>query len=470
MISITELFRKVTLTESRSTTGILHLPHLVEKAIIGNPGEVVTHLEDLSNWAQNKPTKGSLSNKIDGKVSTKGGKDAQGNPFAMYKGEGEHNVPLYSEQEIHDWTTKHNKPHLKESLILTLKVASHPKLEPETMFQADTLLHDTPTTFKGNVISYMKPQSRLSHLTGGKRGAVAIHSIIKNGKVIPAPNMSHLSTDEVDVPNVSMHDIPRTATPQEIEKLTHHISEIKRIFSNSEVKRLGRAIANHRDPKNKEGHRYIFLRQFNNAFQRGEHGDKRSSDALMNHAVMRLASTTSPKQKERILGHMKFFTARRGTRSNILALNDMLQGHDHIDAARDLILQIANRTKPDVKPIDPKTGKVNYNAGEGLVHVIPGMDAIKLVPREFTMRNTAESEARKDKMKKKPIVENEGGAMMTASGGGISGMGYNLGGPAPDDVAVAPLKNRMASKAAKPFRRKLMTKLLGRLNVGREAY
>ena len=60
--------------------------------------------------------------------------------------------------------------------------------------------------------------------------------------------------------------------------------------------------------------------------------------------------------------------------------------------------------------------------------------------------------------------------MMTASGGGISGMGYNLGGPAPDDVAIAPLKNRMASKSARPFRRKIMTKLLGRLNVGREAY
>lgn len=76
----------------------------------------------------------------------------------------------------------------------------------------------------------------------------------------------------------------------------------------------------------------------------------------------------------------------------------------------------------------------------------------------------------KVKLKKKPIVENEGGAAMTASGGGIAGMGYNLGGPAPDDVAVPPLKNRMASKAAKPFRRKLMTKLLGRMNVGREAY
>lgn len=467
MISITELFRKVVLVEAKAEEGIIHLPHLVEKAIIGKPKESLIHLRDLSNWVQNKPTQGSLRIKVDGRVSTKGGKDAEGRPYTMYKGIGEHNVPLYSHEEIANWTTKYNKPHLKDSLDLTLKVASYPKLEPGTMFQADTLLHDSPTSFKGNVIQYMKPQSRLNHLTSKNQGALAIHTIIKNGKSIPAPNMSHMSTDEVQIPSLSMDHIQRTASPEELQKLNHHISEAERIFSDPEVSRVTKGIASHRDTTNKQGHRYIFLRGFNNAFQRGEYGDKRSVDSLMLHATKKLANATQA-EKDRILGHMKYFTTRRGNSSNILAINDMLQGHDHMDAARDIIVKIANRTNPDIRPIDPKTGKVNYNMGEGFVHTIPGLDPIKLVSREFTMRNVAESDARRDKFKKNPIVENEGGGMvMTASGGGISGMGYNLGGPAPDDVAVAPHKSRMASKEAKPLRRKLLRKILSSINVGR---
>jgi len=469
--SIADLFQKV-LTEAKKTEEtILHLPHLVEKAIIGRPNEVIRHLTDMSNWVQNKPTEGNMSLKIDGLASTKGGKEADGRAFSMYKGTGEHNVPLYSEDEVHAWTTKHNKPFLKDPLLLTLKAASHPTLEPGTKFQADVLLHNTPTQFKGNVISYMKPQSRLSHITSSSKGAVAIHSIIRDGKIIPAPDMSHLSTSEVTVPRITMDHIQRDATPEELEKLNHHISQIQNIFADPEVARVTRQIAKHRDPTNKQGHRYEFLRGYNNAFQRGEYGDRRSLDSLMLHSVKKLTGTDSKAEKDRILKHMEFFGRRKGTSFNSLAIHRMLEGHDHIDAARDLITDIAYRTNPDIKPIDPKTGKVNYKMGEGIVHTIPGLDPIKLVSREFTMRNVAESGARKSRMKsKQDIQENEGGGMMTASSGAISGMGYNLGGPAPDDVAVPPLKNRMASKAAKPFRRKIMTKLLGRLNVGTEPY
>lgn len=466
MISITELFHKVILNEAAEDGTILHLQHPVEEAIMGRPKQLVRRLRDLQRWVQNQSTEGSISVKVDGKVSTKGGKDKDGNPFAMYKGEGEHNIPLFSEKEIDEWTKKHNKQHLKDSLILTLKAASHPDLEPGTKFQADTLLHNTPSTFKGNVISYMKPNSRLNHITRSTQGAVAIHTLIKDGKSIPAPNMSHLSTDDVNIPSLSVDHIKRSATPEELKKLEHHISQGEQIFQDSEVARITRAIARHRDPNNKQGHRHLFFRGFNNAFQRGEHGETRNADSLMNYAVMKLANAKGNKEKDRILAHMKFIGSRKGTSSNLLAIHKMFEGHDHFDAARDIIIKIANRTNPDLKPIDPATGKINYNMGEGWVHTIPGLGSIKLVSREFTSRNARESEARK----KKPIVENEGGAAMTASGGGIAGMGYNLGGPAPDDVAVPPLKNRMASKAAKPFRRKLMTKLLGRMNVGREAY
>ena len=125
---------------------------------------------------------------------------------------------------------------------------------------------------------------------------------------------------------------------------------------------------------------------------------------------------------------------------------------------------------------------------EGLVSAlgIPGVnETLAKLTREglsgFSARNRRRGVERgfsKEREKPHPNVpfveqivkEDMGGGMMTASSGAISGMGYNLGGPAPDDVAVPPLKSRMASKAAKPFRRKIMTKLLGRMNVGREAY
>jgi hypothetical protein len=463
--SITELFQKV-LTEAKTQAadGIPHLPHLVEKAIHGRPEEVVRHLTDMSNWVQNKPTEGNMSLKIDGVAATKGGKDANG-AYAMYKGSGERNVPLRSEEEIHAWTTTHNKPFLKEPLTLTLKAASHPNLEHGTKFQADVLLHNTPTQFKGNVISYMKPQSRLAHLTKGSRGAVAIHSLIKDGETIPAPDMSHLSTDEVTVPRISMDHVRRNATPKELQRLDHHISQIQTIFSDPEVARVTKAIARHRDPKNQKGHRHVFFTEYNNAFQRGEYGGKRSLDSLMHHAVRKLTNTDSKAEKDRILGHMKFMGTRKGLSFNSLAIHKMLEGHDHIDAAGHLITSIAYRTNPDIKPVDPKTGDVDYTMGEGIVHTISGLNPIKIVPREFTMRNVAESGARKSKLKpKQDIRENEGGGMMTASSGAISGMGYNLGGPAPDDVAVAPRSNRKPN----PLRKKLVRKFLDSANLGRK--
>lgn len=456
MISINDLFRKVILSEAAE--GIGHLPHLVEKAIHGRPDEVLLHLNDLSNFIQNKPTVGTISNKADGKVSIHFGKNEEGVPFVHYKGSGAHNVPLSSPEEIDSWVTQHDKPYLRDSLVMGLEAAKHPKIGPNTKFQADTMLDASPDAVKGNIISYKKPSKNTKSM-------LAVHTMIKDGKASPAPDLSSLSTPTLAFPNLSVSHIPREATQEEIQKLNHHIREAQRIFADPEVMRVIKAIATHEDPKSKAGARHLFFKGYNNAFQRGEHGDKRTVDSLMTFGALKSAKAKSDADVQRIIGHIKFVGQRRGMKSNPLAIQSMLDAHDHVDHARKIIIDVLNRTRPDLKPIDPKTGKVNYNMGEGWVHTIPGLDPIKLVPGEFTQRNAAESEARK----KKPLQENEG-AMMTASGGGISGMGYNIGGPAPDDVAVPPLKNRMASKDAKPFRRKLMTKLLGRMNVGREAY
>lgn len=456
MISINELFHKV-ITESKE--GISHLPHLVEKAITGNPDEVLIHLSDLSNFIQNKPTIGTVTNKADGKVSIHFGKNKKGVPFVHYKGSGARNIPLSSTDDIEAWVTQHNKPYLRDSLMMGLEAAKHPKIESNTKFQADTMIHHSSDAVKGNIIFYKKPSKQTKSM-------LAVHTVIKDGQAFSAPDLSRLSTPSLAFPNLSVSHIPRSATPDEIKKLNYHMREAQRLFADPEVKRVSKAIATHVDPTKKTGARHVFFREFNNAFQRGEHGDRRTVDSLMTFGALKSAKTKSDADVQRIIGHIKFISQRRGMKSNALAIQSMLTAHDHVDNAREIIINVLNRTGPELKPIDPETGKVNYNMGEGWVHTIPGRDPIKLVPREFTRRNAAESSARR----KKSLNENEGGAMMTASGGGISGMGYNLGGPAPDDVAVAPLKNRMASKSARPFRRKLMTKLLGRMNVGREAY
>jgi len=58
-------------------------------------------------------------------------------------------------------------------------------------------------------------------------------------------------------------------------------------------------------------------------------------------------------------------------------------------------------------------------------------------------------------------------------------MGYNLGGPPPDDVKVSPEARYAYTRAnmaqtpvdkSQPVRRRIVRKVLGNLNVGREAY
>jgi hypothetical protein len=463
MISITELFRKVVLDEAKkgSIEVHSHLPHIVERAIMGNPEESIRHAENGLNIVMNRPGEGSLSDKGDGKGSIVVAKGK-----VKYKGES--GVWLSTAEEIKEHAEQTGKPHLIPILTAGLELAHHPEFSEDKMYQADVMINHSPSEVKGNIIRYKK--KKRSHNT-----VLAVHTELdaNTGKRIgDAPDLRHMETKTLGLPYLGLKGVRHFPKPSEITKIQSNINDARKIFSNPKVAKVVKEIGEHRDLTNQTGHRSIFLKGFNNAFQRGEYdhlGEKekpfqRSFDILMHHAARKLGETTNSKEKGRIQGHIDYFT------KNADAIDQMLQGHHHIDEARDAITTVLNRHERDLKPIDDKTGKVNLDLGEGWVSVIPGIEPVKFVSRAFTRKNAAESAAGKAKRKKNTIVENEGGAMLTASSGDISGMGYNLGGPAPDDVAVAPLKNRMASKEAKPFRRKLMTKLLGRLNVGREAY
>lgn len=464
--------------EEEHLQGVGHLPHPVERVIEGHPHETIKHLENALDFVENKPTEGNISQKADGKVSIYFGKK-DGVPFVRYKGKGAET--FFTKDQIEEHIRKENKEYLRDSFMMGLEAASHPKVGDNITYQADTLIDDGKH-FKGNIIRYKKPGKNST-------AALAVHTVLDSKtkkKIGSAPDLSELESDKLHFPNLGMRGKLHAAKPEELQAIRHHIGVAKAIFGNKKVMKAIKDIATDEDPglkakhealrskgktpdRSKLRHRAEFFRGFNNAVQRGDYdhlGDgnsiPRSVQLFLAHAEKKKNATSNNEEKKRIDRHIEF------ANKNQEAVHLMLQGHNEVDAARDHIINILNRSNPGLKPIDPTTGKVNYHFSEGFVSEIPGLNPVKLVPRHFTKKNASESAARKKKQE--PLQENEGGMVMTSSGGGIAGMGYDRGGPAPDDVAVPPLKNRMASKAARPFRRKLMTKLLGRMNVGREAY
>ena len=59
MITILEAFKKIALLQEakeNKTETIMHLPHVVERAILGKPHEAITHLENGLNISQNLST------------------------------------------------------------------------------------------------------------------------------------------------------------------------------------------------------------------------------------------------------------------------------------------------------------------------------------------------------------------------------------------------------------------------------
>jgi hypothetical protein len=483
MISLTQLFQKVMFTEETEEEhlqGVGHLPHVVERAIEGHPHEATEYLENALRFVENKPTEGTISQKADGKVSVYFGKE-DGIPFVRTKHGGKDPVVLYTKDEIDHHVKTQNKEYLRDSLMMGLEAASHPKVGDNITYQADTLIDDGEH-LKGNIIRYKKPSKNTT-------AALAVHTVLDSKtkkKIGSAPDLSELESNKFHFPNLGMKGKLHAPKPEELEAIRYHIGAAQRLFANRKVMKAVQDIATDEDPglkikhealrakgktpdPSKLRHRAEFFRGFNNAVQRGDYdhlGDgnsiARSVQLFMTHAEKKKANTENKEEKKRIDRHIEF------AKKNADAVHAMLQAHNHIDSARDHVINILNRSKPGLKPIDPKTGKVNQNFSEGWVSELPGMQPVKFVPGHFTKKNASESAARKKKQE--PLQENEGGMVMTASGGGIAGMGYDRGGPAPDDVAVPPLENKMASKNAKPFRRKLLTKLLKRMPVGRESY
>ncbi len=463
MITVEQLLRKVVLFEQEEESGKLeatgHLPHIVEAAIHGRHDVALRHLQNAVDVVRGKDSEGSLSQKADGKVSILFGKN-EGVPFVQYKGKGAQvfNTP----EQIEHFVATTGKDYLRDSFLMGLHAASHHRVGDNISYQADTMIDHNPASVKGNIVKYKKP----SYST---KSILAVHSALdsRTGKKIEAaPDVSHLESESVHFPRLSMKGRKYKSVDDLMIRARQRMYNAENLLNRDDVKQVTKEIAEHVGPT-KTSHRHLLLREFNNKYQNGK-VKKRQFGDFMGFVRSKMDATTNKNEKARLQEHLNYFNDR----SRRDAFAAMFEGHSHLDSARDHIIRALNTSNPELKPVTDNLGTIDYNQNEGYVSEINDpsipehLRMMKFVPREFSIRNSAESAARRGEQT--PIQEEgeAGGNMMTASSGGISGMGYNIGGPAPDDVAVPPL----ASRKAKKFRNNILRKLASYLNVGREAY
>jgi hypothetical protein len=457
MITVTELFSRINLNESIQV--IKHLEHHGEKLYTGNPNAAIEHLKATANFLAGRPQPGhNLSYKVDGSVSIVFGRNG-GRPFVKYKGEG--SPHLYSEQEIEQETKE--KPYLTQPFMVGLKSAKHPSIGSNTGYQADIALESSPTTFKGNLISYMKPAK-------SKKYAVAVHTQLNTDtgeKTGSNPDVTFLESKEAHFPHLSLNNQSFDTTPEEMQKLNTHISNANTLLNDKKVKQIANSISEHVDPTNKTGHRHLIFKQYTNAVQRGE-VTERSIGSLKDWLKSKADKAKSSADKQRIVGHLEFVD------KDPAALHNLLKAHDHADAARNIIVDILHRNKN--LPMTPEGGHSN---GEGFVSELPGHGQVKFIPQSFTAANVAQKE--KFKKAAKEIKEE-----MAAGGGAIAGIGVNPSGK-PDSSEVAVSRAAQANYTAanmggfeplygkqpvnsNPRRRRLAMSILSKMNVGRESY
>lgn len=405
MIKITELLEKINLNESMQV--IKHLEHHGEKLYTGNPQATVEHLKAMHDLFSGRARpEHNLSYKVDGSVSIVFGKHG-GRSFVKYKGEG--SPHLYSEKEIEEYTKE--KPYLTQPFRVGLEAATHPGIGQNTGYQADVALEASPTTFKGNLISYNKPTKK-------KKNAVAVHTEFNTEtgeKTAANPDVSFLETPTTHFPHLSLNRLKFDATSEELQKLSHHISQAEALLKDKRVAKTASEIAAHVDPTNKTGHRHLIFKQFSNAVQRGE-VKERTVDSLQNWLKSKLESAKG-KDKERIQGHLDY------TSKDPIAMENLLKAHDHSDSARNIIVDILHRSGQ--LPMTPEGG---HSQGEGFVSELKGHGQVKFVPPSFTVANVAQ----KEKFKKAAQIKEE----MATGGGAIAGIGVSTESGKPDQSEV----------------------------------
>lgn len=411
MISLVKLIQNVCLNEAVEGSEVIsHLPHVGETLYTGNSTSGVEHLSNALKVLTGKKSQGTLSQKVDGKVSILFGKD-NGRSYVQYKGAG--GKKLYSEDEIHQHIAETGKDYLRDSFLAGFQAAQHSSIENNHTYQADALVHHDDESVKGNIIHYKKPTSSV-------RATLAVHSKLDtttHKKLESIPNVDFLNSDTLHVPNLSMTSKSHNLSSEDASAIKHNIDSAKKLINDKVVSNISQQIAEHRDEKNPEGnvgHRHAHFVSFANKVQAGKYS--RTSDDLLNWTKSEIEKSKGL-AKTRLENHYNFIQNNKGS------IDKLFELHNHVDSARNRIINALNKSNPDLQPIDPDTGETNYNYSEGFVSHIPGHGTVKFVPTEFTRRNNEN----KDRFKKQVKEE------MSVGAGGIAGIG------GPEDIAV-PIK------------------------------
>lgn len=426
MINIPKLIQKIYIEEAKEGSEVIsHLPHVGETLYTGRPQTAINHLSHGLKTLQGKNIAGTLSQKVDGKVSILFGKE-NGRSYVQYKGAGA--KKLFSIDEIKQHTMDTGKDYLEDSFLAGFEAAQHPKIGENHTYQADAMIHHDDSSVRGNIIHYRKPSPSV-------KATLAVHSKLDTAshkKISSIPDVDFLNSDTLHVPNLSMKSKIHRPEKGDIEKIQGHINSAKELLSDKDVSRVANEIGSHRDEKNPEGnigHRHAHFVAFANKVQAGRYS--RSIDDLLKWTNDSIENSKGI-SKTRLEGHRDYIIKNKDT------IGKLLQAHSEVDNARNHIITVLNRSNPDLEPIDPDTGHTNYNYSEGFVSSLPGTDGtVKFVPSEFTRRNN------ENKERFKQIKEE----MAIGSGAGLAGLG------GPKDVAV-PVEAQKRYTRSGPMRRK----------------
>jgi len=450
------------------TTG--HMTHIGDWAIYGDPTLSLKHIEAVHDFLRGKQQEGhSVSLKADGGVSVLFGRKSDGRHFVSYKsGKNQFHTP----EEI----DAAQVPYGEDIKQLLSRVQEMP-LKKGHVFQGDMLWADSSENDRGMI----RPNTiKYSNMPNTPLG-IAVHGqyrIKKDGsiqKVSSTPDLKQIQHPDVHIPDLQLEKRHIPLSAERNKAIRTSIAAAKSALT-PEVSEYARGI-----PQDKDIHK--FLQEYLNEVVATT--GKRSVESLRTyiHSPLRRIQTSkaymskptqanlSDKRRNALLEKLTTHIDQ-----NEQNLHNLFQHMNHISNAKHHILD-ALAERQSSHSITPH----RQNEHEGIVSAldVPGKDeTLAKLTREGPMGFSAKNRARGLERGFYGPVQEE---IMTASSGGVSGMGYNLGGPPPDDVKITPRAQKEYTDAnikAPPVKpmgindliKKAIYRKLGRLNVGREAY
>lgn len=493
MILISNLLEKISLLEAKEstpkktiqTTG--HMTHVADWSIYGNPEHSLEHMEAMRDWFDGQETPNhSVSLKADGGVSIVFGKKNDGRYFISYKSGKK---LFHSHEEI----DSAGVPWAEDGKKIFAKIQQM-NIKPGTAFQGDMLWVDRNELDNGlarpNTIKY-----KTTHHPMG----IAVHSqynISDNEdltKVSSTPDIHQLHHPEVHIPDLQLKAGSVKLDQNQKAKVDKSLTSARKALT-PETKDYLSSI-----PGDKHVHKFL-QEYFNEAVATtGKRSikdlrkyidtalsSKITSKAYMDKSSQRkMSSSKDPSVNERMRNDLRAHLHQH-INNNEIHLSNLFKHHNAIADAKHIMLD-ALKKHQHKHSIVPHSGFEH----EGVVSARgkPGeTETLAKLTREG--ENGFSSQNRERGVERFPeqyeIVKEEmgagavgGGNLMTASSGAISGMGYNMGGPPPDDVKVSKEAQAAYTRAnmsqipidrSQPTRRRIARKFLGNLNVGRESY